>query len=159
MFSVSSKICALFRDKDGVVAVEAALLFPFLAVLGFGAMDASNMLLQNHKMKQSLVSAANYMARSTDPELVETQAKQIAVSGTTDPAAEPLIKNWTPEDVSISYKLIPNDAGQYRGGNNIRVVDITTTLPYEGFGILKSIRGRTITLNAQYQQRMTGTAK
>lgn len=159
MLNLGSKIHEIFADNSGAATVEAAIVIPILAVVGLGVMDCSYMLLQNHKMEQSLVSAANYMALSTDPWLVETQAKLIAVSGTTDPLADPLIKNWLPSDVSISYVMVPNNNGQYRGGGFIRVVDITTSLPYEGFGIVKSLMGKGITLNAQYQQRMTGTAQ
>ena len=157
MLKLSSKLQAWLGDTQGVAAVEAALIFPFLAIAGLGVMDCSYMLLQNHKMEQSLVSAANFMALASDPQLVETQAKRIAVSGSIDPSAEPLIKNWSPSDISISYTMVPNDNGQYRGGEFIRVVNITTTHPYEGFGIVKSITGSSVTLNAQYQQRMTGT--
>lgn len=157
MLNLRSKIHEIFADNSGVVTVEAAIIIPIISVVGLGVMDCSYMLLQNHKIEQSLVSAANFMAHSTDPRLVETQAKNIAVSGTTDPLAEPLIKNWTPSNVSITYVMVPNNDSQYRGGDFIRVVDITTSLPYEGFGIVKSIMGKSITLNAQYQQRMTGT--
>lgn len=158
MLNLGSKIHEIFADNSGAATVEAAIIVPILAVVGLGVMDCSYMLLQNHKMEQSLVSAANYMALSTDPRLVESQAKHIAVSGTTDPQAEPLIKNWAPGDVSISYVMVPNNNGLYRGGDFIRVVDISTSLPYEGFGIVKSIMGKGVTLSAQYQQRMTGTA-
>lgn len=157
MLTMSRKFCEMFADNRGVAAVEAAILFPFLGIVGLGVMDCSYMLLQNHKMEQSLVSAANFMALSSDPQLVETQAKRIAVSGTIDPLAEPVIKNWSPNDISISYTMVPNDDGEYRGGEFIRVVNITTVHPYEGFGIVKSLTGSSVTLNAQYQQRMTGT--
>lgn len=159
MLNLGSKIHEMFTDNSGAATVEATIIIPILAVVGLGVMDCSFMLLQNHKMEQSLVSAANFMALSTDPWLIETQAKHIAVSGTTNPLAEPLIKNWLPSDISISYVMVPNNNGQYRGGGFIRVVDITTSLPYEGFGIVNSIMGKDVTLNAQYQQRMTGTSQ
>lgn len=158
MLNLRAQIYEMFEDKSGVAAVEAAIIFPFLGIVGLGVMDCSFMLLQNQKMEQSLVSAANFMSLSTNPQLVETQAKRIAVSGTTDPLAKPLIKNWSPADISISYALVPNN-NQYRGGDYIRVVDITTTLPYEGFGIVKAITRKGVTLHAQYQQRMTGTVQ
>jgi len=157
MFPRPSMLCNYITDLRGVVAVESAIIMPFLAALSLGAIDASYMLLQNHKMEQALVSAANYLSLAEDPRLVETQAKQIAISGTVDPNAPPLIKNWTIEDVSITYKMIANNNGVYRGGEFIRVVDIRSSHPYSGFGLIKAITGNAITLNAQYEQRMTGT--
>jgi len=158
MFSFKSTLRQTLDDTSGVAAVEAAILAPFLGVLGLGVMDCSFMLLQNHKMEQALVAAANYMSLSIDPRQVEDTAKRIAVSGTTDPLAKPLIKNWSPDDIKIEYRLVPNTSGQYRGGKHIRVVNITTTHPYQGFGILKAVTRNNVVLNAQYQQRMTSTA-
>lgn len=146
----------LRSDTSGVAAVEAAIIMPFLGVIGLAVMDSSYMLLQNHKMEQALVSAGNFMALARDPRLVETEAKQIAVTGSTDPSAAPLIKNWAASDISISYAMTSNASGEYRGGEFIRVVNITTTHPYDGFGIVKAMTGNRVTLNAQYQQRMTG---
>ena len=144
-------------DTGGGAAVEAAIATPFLALLGLGAIDGSYMLLQNHKMEQALVSAANFMALAEDPRLVETQAKQIAVSGTTNPAAPPRIKNWTVGDITIAYRLVANSNNAYRGGGFIRIVDIQTSHRYDGFGIIKAASRGQVTLTAQYQQRMTGT--
>jgi Flp pilus assembly protein TadG len=157
MSKISAKIREMFADNSGVVTVEAAIVLPFLSIVGIGVADCSYMLLQNHKMEQSLVSAANFMALSTDPQRFEIQAKQIAISGTTDLLSEPLIENLSTANVSISYVLVPNTNGKYRGGDFIRVVNIKTSLPYEGFGFIKSIMRGGVTLNAQYQQRMTGT--
>lgn len=157
MFSLTPKFLQMIGDCKGVAAVEAAILMPFLGLVGLSIVDASLMLLQNHKMEQAIVSAANYMALSSDPRLVENDAKRIAVSGTSDPLAPPLIKNWSPSDITISYLMVANDSGQYRGGDFIRVVNITTTHPYQGFGLLKTVSGNRVTLSAQYQQRMTGT--
>lgn len=147
------------HDKRGVAAVEAAIITPFLAVLALGAIDGSYMLLQNHKMEQALVAAANFMSIAEDPRLVEGAAKKIAVTGTTDPAAAPRIKNWTTDDITIDYKMVSNQNGNYRGGAFIRVVDIRASHPYDGFGIIKALSGGGVTLNAQYQQRMTGTVQ
>ena len=158
MSGLRSTLRAFINDAAGVAAVESAILMPFLGTVGLGVMDCSFMLLQNHKMEQALVAAANYMSQSTDPRRVEENAKRIAVWGTADPAAKPLIKDWSPDDIIISYTLVPNDAEQYRGGDHIRVVNITTSHPYQGLGIVKAITGNRVLLNAQYQQRMTATA-
>ena len=61
MLNSRSKIHGVFEDNSGAVTIEAAIIVPILAVVGLGIMDSSYMLLQNHKMEQSLVSAANYM--------------------------------------------------------------------------------------------------
>ena len=159
MITFPTSVRKLLKDTRGVAAVEAAIIMPFLAFIGLATMDGSYMLLQNHKMEQALVSAANFMALSSDPRRVEGQAKQIAVTGTLQAGAPPLIKNWSTDDVAISYTMVANGNNNYRGGDFIRIVNISTRNPYDGFGIIKAISGNTVVLNAQYQQRMTGTTQ
>ena len=159
MITFATSTRELWKDTRGVAAVEAAIIMPFLAFVGLATMDGSYMLLQNHKMEQALVSAANFMALSSDPRLVENQAKQIAVTGTLQTGAPPLIKNWSTDDVVISYAMVANGNNDYRGGDFIRVVNISASNPYNGFGVIKAISGNSVVLNAQYQQRMTGTTK
>ena len=155
MPALTSISIRFLRDTAGVAAVEAAIIMPFLGVVGLGIMDCSYMFLQNHKMEQSLVAAANYMSLSADPESVEDEAKRIAVTGTIQTGGEPVIKNWSTSDITIGYKLIDNQDGDYRGGDFVRVVDITTSNSYDGFGLIKAVTGGSVTLSAQYQQRMT----
>lgn len=160
MFTILISLIRRYHTElRGAVVVEAAVILPFLAITGLGAVDASYMLLQNHKMEQALVSAAGFMSQSANPVSVESQAKTIAVNGSLAAGSDPLIKNWSPNDISISYRLVPNNNGQYRAGDFVRVVELETSLPYHGFGIIKSIRGSHVTLKASYQQRMTGAVE
>jgi hypothetical protein len=155
-FSVKKWLKLYRTDSDGSVLTEAAFILPFLSALGLGAVDASFMLLQNHKMEQALVSAANFMSQSQTPLSFEGQAKTLAVTGSLDTGASPILKDWKTSDITISYRLIPNANADYRGGDYIRVIELNSVLPYQGFGIIKSIRGSNPVLKASYQQRLTG---
>jgi len=155
IFAPSRLLKRLRTDERGSVVTEAAIILPFLSAIGLGAIDASFMLLQNHKMEQALVNAANFMSQSQTPVSFENQAKKLAVTGTLDNAAAPILKNWKASDITITYRLVPNTNGNYRGGEYIRIVELNSALPYQGFGIIKSIRGSNPVLKASYQQRLT----
>jgi len=61
------RLASYRKDTSGVVAVEGALILPFLAALAFGAIDSSLLLLHNHKMETGLTAAGNYLARTPTP--------------------------------------------------------------------------------------------
>lgn len=148
------------RAQKGAVAVEAAFILPFLILGGIGVMDASYLLLQNHKMETGLANAGSYLARASNPQTVELQAKRIATFGTTQAAGHAVIHDWMPADVTIGYKVISNGSVSvgtlYRGGNNISVVQISSEKTYAGFGILKAAFGGSLTIKAAHEQRLTG---
>ena len=148
------------REQNGAVAVEAAFVLPFLILGGIGTMDASYLLLQNHKMETGLANAASYLARASSPQTVELQAKRIATLGTPQAVGAPVIQDWTPTDITISYKVISNanlgTGTLYRGGDTIRVVQLASQKPYAGFGVLKAAFGGSLVVKATHEQRLTG---
>ncbi len=158
---MKSIICTYFKDNCGAIAVEGALLLPLLLTIGLGGLDASNMLLQNHRLENQLSMASSYLARSDDPAARETAAKNLAVTGTLDGNAVSLIKNWTPSDITISYLKTNNTenadgATDYRGESVIETVQITSNVDYKGFGIISSLMPNSVTLTAQVQERVVG---
>lgn len=149
------------EDCQGAIAVEAAFLLPLLLLAGFGAIDASYLLLQNHKMEAGLANAGSYLARTTNPEGFEARAKRLAATGSLDSGAAPRIKNWTESDVAIQYRSVVNSVNangetDYRGGDTIRVAQISSSLTYQGFGILKAVTGGAVTITARHEQRLIG---
>ena len=148
-------------DESGVAAVEGALLFPLLAALGFGIVDSSLLMMQNHKLTAGLTSAGTYLSKTTNPQTVETKAKQLAVSGKFTSGSEPFIDNLQPSNVLISYRNIANQetngTRNYRGGDTVSVVAFTVSVPYEGIGFLKSVTAGKLKVSAKYETRLIGS--
>lgn len=146
------------QNEDGVAAVEAALVFPVLVTIGFGAIDASMLLMQNHKLSTSLSSAANYMAYATAPRQVEANAKNLALTGKLSANASPLISNMAASDISIAYKDVANPevdgVRNYRGDDVVRIVEISASTPYKGIGFLRTVTGGNITVGGSFETRL-----
>ena len=150
------------KREEGSVVVEAALLLPIMLTLGLGAVDASNMMLQNHKIETQLVMAGNYLAKSQTPNLYETQAKNLASTGQLESGGTEIIPGWSASDVSVSYSSVTNattaSGTEYLAGSTVTVVTVSTSVSYQGFGILRSMFGPSIQLTGSYEERVIGTA-
>lgn len=156
--TICAHIFRLKKDRAGSVAVEAALVMPFLIGLGFAAGDASMMLVHNHKTETQLALASTYLASSRTPEDHETAAKRLAVTGQIETGGSPLIPGWSEADITVTYSSVANsdDNGEalYRGDDNIRVVRVTTEYNYSGFGFLKAVSGGDVQIKASFEERM-----
>lgn len=150
------------KDNSGVAAIEAALMFPFLALTCFGTMDASFLMLQNHKMETGLTAAGNYLSKTRTPLQYETQAKRLATTGQIKAGGTKYIPNWSESDIVLTYKKVPNtptqDGMSYRGGATIDIIKLSSQYTYQGIGFLSSISGGTITVSANYEERLIGSA-
>lgn len=144
------------RDQRGGLVVEAALILPLLIAAGLGVLDASYMMVQNHKLESQLSVAANYLSKSDAPELREIYAKNLAVMGTVSGGNESLVKNWSTDDINVTYLMTANSNGIYRGDENIRTVQLSTQIDYSGLGILSSILPQKPVLTARVQERVVG---
>ncbi len=148
------------NDTSGIAAIEGALLFPLLATIGFGIVDCSMLMMQNHKLAAGLTSAGNYLSKTQDPFSVESKAKQLAVNGTFSHAAKPFIENLQPDNVSISYRNITNQetngSRDYRGGDMIGIAAFSVSVPYDGLGFLKTLTGGSLNVSARYETRLIG---
>lgn len=149
------------RNEDGIAAIEGALLFPLLATIGFGVVDSSILMMQTHQLRSGLGTAGNYLSRTTNPEALESRARRIAISGKFDPNADPYIKGMTPEDVVVTYREVSNPESDgernYRGGDIIRIVNLSTSTEFKGIGLLKTLTGGTLSVAGQYETRLIGT--
>ena len=148
-------------ERDGSVVVEAALVLPFVITVGIGAVDASNMLLQNHKLETQLTMAGNFLAKSRTPAQFETEAKNLACSGrSTATSTKCIIPNWTVSDIQVSYATVSNselDGGfEYRDGTPVQIVRVSSNIQYTGFGLISSIFGGSIQLSGAYEERVIG---
>ena len=141
------------KNTDGAVAVEGAILFPLLAMITYGIIDLSMMLLQTHKMEQGLVAGASYLARAQSPNLLTTQAKNVAIFGRTDGSGEPRVKGWLDTDISLTIRNVPNN-GQYRDGAIVQVAEFVSAHPYQGLGFIKLASGGRITIRSDHEERL-----
>ena len=141
------------KDTSGVVAVEGAILFPLLAMIGYGIIDLSMMLLQAHKMEQGLVAGASYLARAQSPTLLTAQAKNIALSGRPDGSGEPRVNGWSDTEITLTIRNVAN-SGQYRDGAIVQVAEFTSAHPYQGLGFIKLASGGRVTIRTDHEERM-----
>lgn len=141
------------KDTDGAVAVEGAILFPLLAMIGYGIIDLSMMLLQTHKMEQGLYAGASYLARAQSPILLTTQAKNIALSGRPDGSGAPRVDGWSDSEITLTIRNIPNN-GQYRDGAIVQVAAFTSAHPYQGLGFIKLASGGRVTIRTDHEERL-----
>ncbi len=151
-----SKLRQMLRDEYGGMIVESALVFPVLITIGIGGIDASYMLIQNHKVEGHLAVAANFLSKSDMPENHETTARNLAVTGNPDGNGDPIIKGWSTEQVRIKYITTANNNDSYRSDGDVRTIEISTSLDYKGFGLLSSILPETPRLSARVQERIVG---
>lgn len=140
-------------NEAGSVAVEGAILFPLLALIGYGIIDLSMMLLQTHKMEQGLSAGASYLARAQTPAQLTTQAKNIAVTGRPDGTGTPRVDGWSGDEITLTIRNIPNN-GQYRGPAILQIAEFTSTHPYEGLGFIKLASGGRVTIRTDHQERL-----
>lgn len=144
------------RREDGGLVVEAALLLPFIVSAGLGGLDASYMLLQNHRLESQLQTASSYLSKSDDPASKETLAKQLAMTGSLDGSGDLLLPGITANDISITYETISNQSGLYRGDDTIKTVKVSAQFDYQGFGILSSLMPDGAFLTASVEERVVG---
>lgn len=142
-------------DQRGVAAVEAALLTPCLLAATVFAADAGKALVDRHQMKAGLMAGARLLARAGDPTQMESQARNLVVTGAPS-GGKARIAGWRADQVTISYRMIANASDAYAGGGSVRVIRLQSAMPYTGFGLVRFIGLQSLTLGAAHEERWTG---
>ncbi|WP_017931166.1 TadE/TadG family type IV pilus assembly protein [Robiginitomaculum antarcticum] len=155
MRALNNTASRFLRDKLGAITAEAALIFPVLILLGLGAVDYSNLLYQKHMMETSLTSAGIYLSKTRDPQSREGQAKALAITGHIM-GGEAKLRNWTADDITISYAIVDNTKGDYRSGETVTTVQLSTELAYTGMGLINAVAPGDIIMRANYEERIVG---
>lgn len=147
-------------DENGIAAIEGALLFPLLAFMGFGIVDSSLLMMQYHRVSTGITSASSYLSKAPNPQSLESHAKQLAISGNFQSSSKPFIEDLKPNDVSITYHTIVNPETdgirEYRGGDVVKVVELSTTVQYKGIGFLKTITSGNLKISVRHETRLIG---
>src|SRR5829696_5336761 len=147
-------------DERGVAAVEAALAFPFLLALMAGLFEFGSVFYNFELMQTGVRDAGRYLSRVADLGAAEESAKRLAVTGSIASGQAARVDWWTP--IQISYRTIenPRDATtglrNYRAGDTLTVVRVSTSVPYEGMGLLAAIGLGPIQINAAHEERYVG---
>jgi Flp pilus assembly protein TadG len=151
------------RDRRGAALVEAAVCFPLLILIGFGAFEYSLYVYQNHLMLQGVRDAARYLARTDCGATAVTNAKNIAVFGTYDGTGTARVSGWTTANVNVGtppsgpWNVCPDAVPQVttlRNGNP-KLAVVTSSMSFTGLGVATNL-GLPIpaTLSAQHTERV-----
>src|SRR5215204_3253 len=147
-------------DERGVAAVEAALAFPFLLALMAGLFEFGSVFYNFELMQTGVRDAGRYLSRVPDLGAAEENAKRLAVTGSIASGQAARVDWWTPGQIQISYRTNLRDATtglrNCRAGDTLTIVRVSTSVPYEGMGLLAAIGLGPIQINAAHEERYVG---
>lgn len=173
MRAIHRNIGGAFRDRSGAALIEAAMVFPVLISLGFGAFDFSNYFYQHQAVVTGVRDAARYLARNSCATATPSappatacatqiaDAAQIAVYGDIG-GTTPRVANWSAREITVTYTAIANASSAstgeptYRGGNPIYTVDVSTSFSYQQIGFLTMLGLGNPTISASHTERVIG---
>lgn len=94
--------------SSGAALLETTIIFPLVLTLMFGIIDFGRAIQDYHTADKSMRSATRYLARvpaaaACDPGWGWTNAKNLAIYGTIDPAEgdKPLILGWAADTLTL----------------------------------------------------------
>jgi Flp pilus assembly protein TadG len=155
-------IARLIGDENGIAVVEAAVTFPFLAMLSFGLIEFGSIFYNFQLVQTGLRDAGRYLSRVPDLAAAEGDARRLATTGSILPDQPARVKWWSGGQVQISYRSVanPRDATtglrNFRAGDTVTVVDVSTSVAYAGLGFLSSLGLGPITITAKHEERYIG---
>jgi Flp pilus assembly protein TadG len=156
------RVAARFADEGGVAVIEAALAFPFLVILMAGLFEFG-LIFYNFELVQTGVrDAGRYLSRVDDIAAAQDSAKRLAVTGSVVAGKPPRVKWWSTAHVEVATRAVanPRDATtglrNYRAGDTLTVVRVSTTIPYEGIGLMKALGLGPIRIGAAHEERYVG---
>ena len=154
-----SWVQGLRGDRDGTSVIELAVLLPVLFTLGLGMFEFGNLIYRYHLIAVGVRDAARY-ASGLPQGTQDTKAKNIAVWGLVTATGAKRVPWWNTSNVTVTYRNVANDDGSgnklYRGGANITMVTVSTSVPYQGLGFLSTLGLGPITLAARHEERLYG---
>lgn len=94
---VTSLRSSLFRNQSGMAAVEFALILPVMVLMFFGAVEVSNLLLADNKLRAAASGAADLITQDSDGTI--TQAELVQVTAAVAEIMRPMVV--TPARLSL----------------------------------------------------------
>jgi len=163
---IGSRLLNLARraraDESGVAAIEAAAVMPFMVVMAAGVIEYGSMMYQFDLVQTGVRDAARFLARVPAPEAAEAEARRIATTGSLDPSQPLRVKGWTGDKITFAYETTANPRDpvtgqrQYRGGDTITVIRVSTAFSYQGIGLLQALGFTSVPIAAAHEERHVG---
>lgn len=163
------------RNRSGTAAAEMALVFPFVLVLGMGAVEMGNYFLDEHSLVKAVRDGARYAARqdfsnyagctptpanvsSALSSNVQNVVRTGQVAGGTD-----RLPNWSSATFSVQVSCSATYGSQtmkgiYTNNNNgvAPVVIVTASVPYRPVAVSLLFNATGYSLNAAQQAPVMG---
>ncbi len=96
----------LLRNQSGMAAVEFALILPLMVLMFFGAVELSNLLLADNKLRAAASGAADLVTQDSDGTI--TQAELVQVTAAVTEIMRPMVVNSTRLSLVITdYRITP----------------------------------------------------
>ena len=157
-----------WRDNEGSALVEGAVLLPVMFALIFGIFEFSWFFYQQHMISIGLRDAARYLTRSSsacEPGSTtwnrdETIAKNLATTGFSDGSIS-RVSGWRAGMITVRCTAIDNSAADdglrnYRGGNIIYIVTVSTRFSEPALGFFRLIGLQSPVISLSHSQRVIG---
>jgi Flp pilus assembly protein TadG len=147
------------RHERGVAIIEAAVVLPFVLVLGLGTIEFGWILAQMQDVQTSLRDSVRYVTRrqiltATDGTVSLSSSATTYAYGLLDAAfTRNGIKTYTR---SISLAAIANATGTYLGGSNVYRIQGTVTFKPASAGLLTIVRLSPPIITLRYEARHVG---
>jgi len=145
-----------------------SLILPVLILFMGGLAEFGMALQQKHVADKGVKNAARYLARvvnldgacpptNTNWNTLVGNAKTLAQKGTLNGNAAYLLTNWTSaSDVTVSVSCIDNTSGNYRGFDQIPVINVSTTFNFNDIGMLSLLNIQSLSISASHEQMFIG---
>lgn len=147
-------LVALWGDEAAAALVEFTILAPFLFTLAFGLFEFGRFMYQYQMVLEGLRDGARYLARlDPDDATNQTNAANLATTGTIDGSGAERVPGWVAADVTFTIEDVDNSAGTYRGPAIVKVVQATTTYDYADLGMLDALGLGPLSVSAAHEQR------
>jgi Flp pilus assembly protein TadG len=162
----------LIREDRGTAVLEAAVVFPLLMTLGFGAFEFSNAFFEHQEITTGVRDAARYLAREATTAANPTcgtaipasqgLAQNLAVYGNIAGSTPARVPTWTTGEVAITVTtqanpIDPNTSEPtYRGPDPLCIITVKATVPYPQLGFMGAIGLTAPTFTVAHFERWIG---
>lgn len=155
-------VSRFIRARGGAALVEFSLLAPLLILLMCGLAEFANALRQYHIMEKGVRDAGRYLTRvpmtgcAINAGAIST-AQTLVLTGRTGGGAF-LLDDWTDlGTVTVTVAdCVANNPRVYRGRDQMPVIEVTASAPYQDLGLLDVIGLGPLNLEVSYQQLWIG---
>jgi len=166
---LARRIRSLWRDRDGSVLVESALVVPVMFSLVFGAFEFSWFFYKQQLIEIGVRDAARYLARiplttsgatpctQTDPATgttYNTYAQHIAAYGNTGGTGTARVSGWSGPTITCS--TTSNSSGTYADASTIYTIVATTSFADPALGFFGMLGLSVPSIASTHKERFIG---